>query len=315
MTKKHIFLIIKVLVTIVIFSVIFMNVDIKSTLRYFREYNQWYFLGALLVLVVQALIAAFRWRFVLNGLEKEISYLRLVGFLWIGLFFNQVLPSSVGGDAMRGYYLCRQGFSLGKATIGVLLDRLFGMMGLVFLIVISLVVLRDEIDDSAVQLGVFMLVGSAILAISIALMLDLLPKKLSKWKVMRGLFALSSEGRRQLLSYNPGLVLLLTSFVIHVLSVLTVFVLLLGMQLDINFFGLFVIVPLVGLFMVIPVSISGWGIREGVMIVGLGYLGVIQEQALALSIIYGLSMLVISLPGLICWVLQDNPAAKKSIGN
>jgi uncharacterized membrane protein YbhN (UPF0104 family) len=63
-------------------------------------------------------------------------------------------------------------------------------------------------------------------------------------------------------------------------------------------------VPLAGLIMVIPISIAGWGVREGVMVVGFGYLGVAPEAALALSILYGLLMLVVALPGGIVWALK-----------
>jgi len=56
--------------------------------------------------------------------------------------------------------------------------------------------------------------------------------------------------------------------------------------------------------MVIPISIAGWGVREGGMIVGLGYLGVVPEEALVLSILYGFSTLLIALPGGIGWLIH-----------
>ncbi len=53
--------------------------------------------------------------------------------------------------------------------------------------------------------------------------------------------------------------------------------------------------------MCIPISIAGWGIREGVMVSAFGFFGVLPEQALALSILYGLLLLGVSLPGVIIW--------------
>jgi hypothetical protein len=64
-------------------------------------------------------------------------------------------------------------------------------------------------------------------------------------------------------------------------------------------------VAFVTLLTAAPISIAGWGVREGIMVVGLGYLGVIPEQALVLSILYGVLMLASSLPGLIIWYISD----------
>ena len=74
------------------------------------------------------------------------------------------------------------------------------------------------------------------------------------------------------------------------------------MGLNISLFGMLLVVPITNLLMALPISIAGWGVREGVMIAGLGYLNVSAEAAFALSILYGLLMLVVSLPGLVDWI-------------
>jgi len=79
-----------------------------------------------------------------------------------------------------------------------------------------------------------------------------------------------------------------------------------GLDINVEWSGFLLIIPLVTLMMVVPISIAGWGVREGVMVVGFGYLGVAPEAALALSILYGLLMLVVALPGGIVWALKRN---------
>ena len=74
------------------------------------------------------------------------------------------------------------------------------------------------------------------------------------------------------------------------------------MKLDLAWQGILLIVPVVTLFTLIPISIAGWGVRESVMIIGLGYLNVPPEEALALSILYGLLMAMIALPGGFIWL-------------
>ena len=65
-----------------------------------------------------------------------------------------------------------------------------------------------------------------------------------------------------------------------------------------------IVIPITNLLAALPISIAGWGFREGLFIAGLGYLGISSDSALALSILYGLLMLIVSLPGLINWLIQ-----------
>ena len=57
--------------------------------------------------------------------------------------------------------------------------------------------------------------------------------------------------------------------------------------------------------MMLPISIAGWGIREGAMIIGLGFIGVGSENAFALSLLYGFLMLAISMPGGAIWIVSS----------
>jgi hypothetical protein len=78
-----------------------------------------------------------------------------------------------------------------------------------------------------------------------------------------------------------------------------------GMQLELKIIGLLVIVPVVTLLMVLPISIAGWGIREGAMIIGLGFIGVESENAFALSLLFGFLMLSIAIPGGVLWIVSS----------
>ena len=73
------------------------------------------------------------------------------------------------------------------------------------------------------------------------------------------------------------------------------------MSIQVEFINILLIIPIAILLMTIPVSIAGWGIREGVIVGGLGYVGMGIENSLALSIMFGLLVLVFSLPGMFIW--------------
>ncbi len=279
--------------------------DIENTFQIVKNFELKYFLSALIVLLLQIVIATIRWRKVLNSLNILYPFKKVFYYLWIGLFFNQVLPSSIGGDVFRGHYICKEGCSIKKSILSVLLDRIFGVIGLVILVAIMTPIFFNRVNDSTAQFGLIILSIGSIGIISLIFTLDLFPKKLLHWRVVRGLFSLTYEARRLMFSSLSGIKLITLSVVIHIFSIISIVILSQAESLDISWINIMLIVPLTTLFMTIPISIAGWGVREGVMVIGLGYLGVSSESALALSILFGLLQLVISLPGILFWILTD----------
>jgi glycosyltransferase 2 family protein len=303
---KKILVTLKILLSTGLLWLIFNSIDFDSTLHLLRNSSLEFFFFASVVLIFQILIATARWRKVLDHQGMHLNYKMVLRYLWIGLFFNQALPSSVGGDAFRGYYLYRKGFSARGATLGVLLDRVFGMIGLIALVVATLPLLFGRVDDHNAQWGMVIISVGALLIITVVLLLDLLPQRLSSWRIMRGLYALSSQGRRLMFTISPGGIVIALSITIHTLSVFAVVVLSQGLGLNLSWVDVLLVVPIATLFMTIPISIAGWGVREGIMVMGFGYLGVPPEQALALSILYGLLLLVVAIPGVIIWFLSGH---------
>jgi len=302
--KKYFFNILKVLVTTLLFIVIFDKVDINSTIEILKETDSSFFILALLVLTIEVLIANTRWRLILKQLGSNIAYFTALRYLWIGVFFNQALPSSIGGDAVRGYYLCKnEDYSISEATIGVLLDRVIGLLGLVLLVIFTIPLIFESIVTPLTKWTILAIIIVALLAIIMSLIIDLIPNKFSQWKIMNGLVKFSSKGREVLFSFY-GMLSIILSLIIHLTFVFAAWLLAYGMGLDISLTGMLLIVPITNLLIALPISIAGWGVREGLFIAGLGYLNVSSDAALALSILYGLLMLVVSLPGLIDWILQ-----------
>ena len=302
--KKYFFNILKVLVTTLLFIVIFDKVDINSTIEILKATDSSFFILALLVMTIEVLIANTRWRLILKQLGSNIAYFTALRYLWIGVFFNQALPSSIGGDAVRGYYLCKnEDYSISEATIGVLLDRVIGLLGLVLLVIFTIPLIFESIVTPLTKWTILAIIIAALLAIIMSLIIDLIPNKFSQWKIMNGLVKFSSKGREVLFSFY-GMLSIILSLIIHLTFVFAAWLLAYGMGLDISLTGMLLIVPITNLLIALPISIAGWGIREGLFIAGLGYLNVSSDAALALSILYGLLMLVVSLPGIIGWILQ-----------
>ena len=137
---------------------------------------------------------------------------------------------------------------------------------------------------------------------------DRLPAAFHRWRLLASLARLGGDARK--LFFTPALAsqVFALSVIGHTLSALVVYALATGLQLDLTLWVCLAIVPTVLLATLIPLSFAGWGLREGVMIVMLGYLGTGADAALALSLIFGVTLIIAALPGCLFW-LQWREAA------
>jgi uncharacterized membrane protein YbhN (UPF0104 family) len=145
------------------------------------------------------------------------------------------------------------------------------------------------------------------MAISILVMTstDLIFKFDKEWKLIKIVHRFSKEVRGLLLSDYNAVKLTLISILIHLLSICIVILIAESMFLEVDYTSLLLVIPVAILLMTIPISIAGWGVREAVMVAGLGFVGMGSENALALSIMYGLLILIFSLPGILIWILNQ----------
>ncbi len=271
---------------------------------YLRETDPLLFVAGLAVMVIQALLATWRWNLVLHYKRISIGFGKLLRFLWLGLFFNQILPSTVGGDAVRGYSLVREGCSLGSASVAVLVDRLMGVSGLVLLVTFTFPLSFKYLPPGGARSGVLAVVACALTGLVLLILLDRVSTRFLQWRLARGLTAMSREARHLLFGKGPGLQVLVLSLVIQLLSVVAIAILALAAQINVAIDALILVLPVATLLMTIPISVAGWGVREGIMVVGLGYASVSPERALALSVLYGILLLVVALPGGLAWFID-----------
>jgi uncharacterized membrane protein YbhN (UPF0104 family) len=256
----------------------------------------------LAILVIQTGLVTIRWWLVARITDTALSLPAALRILLIGMFFNQTLPSSVGGDAVRVWLVTREGSSLGKAINVVLCDRVLALVVLVGLIGATLPAIYARVEDQAMRAALATLVGlGGVGLVGFLIAGESLAALLQRWRMTRPFGNLASDFRR-LFTRFPAIAPLALSAVIHLLTVLTVMLLAWGLGIKAGFLDGLMIVPTVVLLTTLPISVAGWGVREGAMVAGFGLVGVPADAALALSVLYGLATILVSLPGGIVWL-------------
>jgi glycosyltransferase 2 family protein len=245
-----------------------------------------------------------RWTRILAAMGHPLAFIVAFPIVLIGLFFNIVLPSSVGGDAVRMWKLHRAGLPGQVAVISVMIDRLVALAALLLLVVASLPELYQLVADRAARNGVLILLAFGFAGFAVALLLDRLPQSLSRYRLIQWVAQLSADLRRVLLNPRYAVPVLFYSLINQGGLIVVTWILARGLGLPVGWSECLLVVPFAVLISVIPISIAGWGLREGAFVAGFGLVGLPATDALALSVLYGLLNTAISLPGGLVWLFS-----------
>jgi len=255
-------------------------------------------LAAAIVLAAgQVLVVAWRFGRVLSALGRPIRLREALTINMIGLFFNQSLPSTMGGDAMRIWRLARRGAPLGAAVNGVLLDRITALIGIVLLILVTLPVLFGVAEDRQPVIAFSIVLGIGIVGIVIVLAIRRVPAFLEHRRIVRGIGTLIADLRRIVLRTRHAVPVLGVAIIGHTMTAAIVYGLALAYGVGVGYVECLVLVSPVTLISVVPISIAGWGVREGAMVAAFALVGVAAADALVLSVAFGLINVLIGLPG------------------
>lgn len=271
---------------------------------------------AALCLLLAILMMAIRWQVLLNQYEKKWPVSRLYGFYLIGLFFNNFLPTSIGGDVYRIYKVSedKKDRTVGIAT--VLTERMLGIAATLFLAIVSLYVVSQYFHNER------LLYASLTLFIAISLFFFIMTRN-RPFKFLLLLFS-------KITFFNIGEKINKLFETIHALRTRRrifahVFLFSLLSQISIVYMNLFlaralsVHIDLGYLFLVVTVtfvltmlpSINGVGIRDLGYVTLLSKVGVSNAAAISLSFLNLLLPMVISIWGAVLFILQKR---KSTVG-
>ncbi len=306
---------IRILGSVVLLAAIAWRLDWGQVVAAFGRVRPAYFLAAVLLYVVLQVSSALRWRLLAQAQGFDGSPLRYVAYYFIGMFFNLALPTSVGGDVVRVWYLAGQdgsGPRTGRrlaALTSVLADRVNGVVVLVVLACTSALLCPTPLPEWVVWT-----VGG--IATATALGLSAVP-------VLRAVFAtyprLGAAPKLQHLrrladrgwSYCDWPVEVtaatLLSIVVQVGNAAVGYLIgeALGLPVPAVYYGL--IVPLVALLALVPISLNGMGLREAGYVVLFAPLGIESAAAVTFGLLLFAATAAVSLGGVGFYLLGRYP--------
>jgi hypothetical protein len=170
------------------------------------------------------------------------------------------------------------------------------------MVAIGIALMGEQITNSVLRTTLMVMFPLSLLGLIFLGALDRLPRVFGRWSFI-GFDGLASGIRQTFFAWPLAIQLFGISVLGHVLASLALFALAQGLGAPLTAWQCLALLPAVILITLIPLSFAGWGIREGAMVILLGYVGVTPILALSLSVLFGVALLAASLPGLVLWLL------------
>lgn len=294
----------KIAVSVALLWLLFSRIDVSRLWTYARRAAPGWLLAALALYFVSVCISVARWGRLLHTQHVPVPNSRLMKSFLVSMFYNNFLPSNIGGDVIRIADTVKPAGSRTLATTVVLVDRLVGLMGLA---------LVAAIGASAASVRPPGPVGPAALwaglgAVTIACAPALLKPESLEW-LLRPLRVIHAEWidkrvehlTAALEKFRAGMTTLVLCFVASIaVQVALVFfyaAIAHSMGIPISAWSLATIVPISFIVQMLPVSINGFGLREATFGFYFTHLGLPLESALIVSFVGAALMMIFSISG------------------
>lgn len=301
----------KIAVSVALLALLFSRVDVSKLWANARQASPAWLMLALAFYVVTILATVWRWWLLLEAQEIDMPFRALYASMSVALFFNNFLPSSIGGDVVRIADTAKVARSKTLATTVILADRTMGMMALVLVAAtgVTLVTYGGHAQlpvwpsalwaafTSGMLAGAFMLGSPA----GVAWILRPLTVLHPEWVTVR-IGSITTALRRFRMHMGKVASCFGGAVIVQMLTVIFAWATARALGIPIHAYDLAVVVPLAGVVQMLPVSVNGFGVREAMYSVYFTRIGLPIESAILLSLTTTAIVMVYSLTGAAVYV-------------
>lgn len=304
--RRLAFTLLKGLVTAGLVLWLLRSIDLGQVGRRLADIDGAWLIVALLLPALQIVLLVLRWLLVVRLAVPDFGWREASHNLMTGLFFNQVLPSGMGGDAMRAWLLTRGRQAMWPAAItAILTDRVVGLIGLVLIAgamapgFLAGRAWGPEADARLVA-GAIALLFAGVAAGYVFLAFV---RRLPTWLRASALGASYDSLRRALVASGSAPPILALSIAAHITLLLSIAAAARAYGIAVPLAAVMVLTPPAMVLAMLPLSIAGWGLRETGFVAVLALAGVSATDAALLGLTVGLLQLAQGLAGGLFWIL------------
>jgi glycosyltransferase 2 family protein len=296
-------ILIQCLVSFVLIYLVLQGVDKESLFLLLRKFS----VSDAVILVVAAVVIlgalqGMRWKGILGSLGSQVETKWAINVSFLAIFFNQVIPAMIGGEVSRIWLGKKNKISIQTLIVSVFADRIVGLVAIAMMCAIGLPFLFSISGSTNVFWSDVVLVGLSFIGTVFLFMLRSIPSWLREWRVIKAFHMLGEATWSVSQKLKSSLEMLLFSFLSHSTQIVLILFIAEMISVPLSVGHAMILCPPILFVSMLPVSLAGWGVREGAMVVGFSLIGISPDDALAISIIYGAMAIGIGAAGGGLWL-------------
>lgn len=290
----------RVAVSFTLVAIVLARVGPRRALSSLSRLRPEYLAVGLALVVLAVLVSAVQWRLILRSQGVGVGLSTTTALYFVGLFFNNFLPSSIGGDVARVWTLSRKTGKSDEAAASVIADRIFGAIGLSFIALAALVVGFSR--SRTYWLPVLAVaVGSGVLVVA-ATRPRLIARTMARTfgesaRATERVSDVARHVRSAVVDKYTALSCAALSVGFQLIVIAINVVILRGLGLKVALVNLLFIVPVISAVSALPISLNGLGVREAAYVYLLGGLGIEPAAAALVSLVFFVMVAAASLTG------------------
>lgn len=312
--------VVKIGVTLGLFYWLAAKVDVNQLPAILELVPPGYIVLAAVAHFIVFLLGGIRWWLLLRPVGLRLPFRRVMPSYLLGVLFNNLLPTSVGGDVVRVVHLKIAGVDAQALVSATIVDRIIGLAAL--LCMAMLAVLLAPASSHMTSLTMTLAVLSAVTAAGVYLLfapftarvIELLGQRFAHTRIRRWLLEVVQLCHACASAWPRIVGAFLLSMLLQSVLIMVYYLLARALNIQVPVIVLFALIPLVFIAASLPISVGGLGVREATLVALLSLVGVPAQSTIALSLLYLLVLIAASLPGaLVLWWARAvaDPAADK----
>ncbi len=312
--KKWVTFFVKIILSVLILTILFYKTDVKKFYTIIIEADIQIFFFAFFLFIVAQTISTYRWKMLLHTEKMNIHFYNLVGYYFIGMFFNLFMPTIVGGDVVRGYYLYKKSNMGSESVASIFVERLSGFFALMVIGLLSLIIGYSYINDKPVIVILLAFITSGFFAFLLLIANKGVRDRVNNFikggrleRARQKLKGISESIKRYRNHKEVVIRVILLSFLVQMLGIFIFYFTSKALNFNVSLAYFFLFVPIITVISMAPVTFGGLGVREFLAIFLFHKVGLGTTEALSLSLLWFSISVIASIFGGIIFLFSDNP--------
>jgi uncharacterized protein (TIRG00374 family) len=258
-----------VLLFFILFNATAKSISLASLMSKLAKLDSGMLLIGIIVGLFCVIISAYQWQCLLDGEGIHIDLRKLTNFYLVGIAFNHFLPTGMGGDVVKAYYAGKEGQNVVGSTSAVIMSRVTGFFGMLCVAIPAIIIWHSIFAPSLIVPFLLSCVVMCTALCGTLLLVTLLPRLAGKWVKIGIVASVIKMGKTIRTSCTrPHFIYkaVLCGIIFHLSAALNYYCYakMLNIPASINFY--MVAIPFVSLVAFLPISLNGYGLREGALV-------------------------------------------------